>query len=125
MYLHRELTDCNGKTFEMVGVIPETCQYMGKLVRFGYIEIEETVPEFLPEQEKIRGHEFHYFDSTDNGSAFTAVKPSGRASWPCMRVFRQVLAGYPHLYYASNPAFAAHFVAACRRRKESRTEVIH
>ena len=114
MYLHRELTDCNGKTFEMVGVIPETCQYMGKLVRFGYIEIEETVPEFLPEQEKIRGHEFHYFDSSDNGTSCIAKKPVTGKQYECIMAGENYWWGFPHLYYPSNPAFAMHFVEMAR-----------
>ena len=114
MYLHRELTDCNGKTYEMAGVIPETCQYMGKLVRFGYIEIEETVPEFLPEQEKIRGHEFHYFDSSDNGTSCIAKKPVTGKQYECIMAGENYWWGFPHLYYPSNPAFAMHFVEMAR-----------
>ena len=126
MYLEDSLT-LEGRCYQMAGVLTGGTEMKERLVRFGYVTLTAATDEalYLPKGESIRAHEFHYFDSTDNGSAFTAVKPSGRASWPCMRVFRQVLAGYPHLYYASNPAFAAHFVAACRRRKESRTEVIH
>lgn len=114
MYLHRQLTDCNGKTYEMAGVIPETCQYMGKLVRFGYIEIEETVPEFLPEQEKIRGHEFHYFDSSDNGTSCIAKKPVTGKQYGCIMAGENYWWGFPHLYYPSNPAFAMHFVEMAR-----------
>lgn len=114
MYLHRELTDCNGKTFAMAGVIPETCQYMGKLVRFGYIEIEETVPEFLPEREKIRGHEFHYFDSSDNGTFCIAKKPVTGKQYGCIMAGENYWWGFPHLYYPSNPAFAMRFVEMAR-----------
>ena len=114
MYLHRELIDCNGKTYEMAGVIPETCQYMGKLVRFGYMEIEETIPEFLPEQEKIRGHEFHYFDSSDNGTSCIAKKPVTGRKYGCIMAGENYWWGFPHLYYPSNPAFAMHSVEMAR-----------
>lgn len=117
MYLHRELTDGGGKTYEMAGVIPETCQYMGKLVRFGYIEIEERVPGFLPEQEKIKGHEFHYFDSSDNGTSCLATKPVTGKQYGCVMAGENHWWGFPHLYYPSNPAFAMHFVEKARAYK--------
>ena len=41
MYLHSTITGKDSITFEMVGVIPHIYRYKGKLVRFGYIELEE------------------------------------------------------------------------------------
>lgn len=117
MYLHQELTDCDGKTHQMVGVLPETCQYMGKLVRFGYIEIEEATSGFLPEHETIKGHEFHYFDSTGNGTSCIATKPVAGRQYACIRAGKNFWWGFPHLYYPSNPAFAIHFVEMARTYK--------
>ena len=96
------------------------------LVRFGYIELEkkdgETGPAgFLSEGHRIRGHEFHYFDSTQNGDACTARKPGRKRAWDCMVVRGGIMAGFPHLYYRSDPDFAVNFVRACeeeRRRNE-------
>ena len=96
------------------------------LVRFGYIELEkkdgETGPAgYLSEGHRIRGHEFHYFDSTQNGDACTARKPGRKRAWDCMVVRGGIMAGFPHLYYRSDPDFAANFVRACleaRRRNE-------
>ena len=74
---------------------------------------------FLPRGQAIRGHEFHYFDSTDNGNACTAYKPGRKRSWDCMVVRENIMAGFPHLYYRSNPEFAARFVEACRVRAQA------
>ena len=41
MYLHSAIIDMEGKCHAMAGVIRAVCHYAGKLVRFGYIEIEE------------------------------------------------------------------------------------
>lgn len=41
MYLHSSLKDKEGLCHDMAGVIPETCFYTGKRVRFGYIELQE------------------------------------------------------------------------------------
>ena len=84
-----------------------------KLVRFGYVEVSGEGLYFGSGQ-TIRGHEFHYSDSTNNGNACRAVKPDGRA-WDCMVVQGRITAGYPPLYYRSDPAFAEAFVAECRK----------
>lgn len=68
---------------------------------------------FLLEGHRIRGHEFHYYDSTENGSAYKAQKPGSDRSWPCMVVRGNITAGFPHLYYRSDPAFVVNFVQRC------------
>ena len=108
------------KTWKMCGLLPGTCRMTDKLVRFGYIELEKKDGQSgeagcLKEGHRIRGHEFHYFDSTDNGHACTAHKPGRRRSWDCMVVRDNIMAGFPHLYYRSDPDFAAAFVEKCRQ----------
>ena len=108
------------KTWKMCGLLPGTCRMTDKLVRFGYIELEKKDGQSgeagcLKEGHRIRGHEFHYFDSTDNGHACTAHKPGRRRSWDCMVVQDNIMAGFPHLYYRSDPDFAAAFVEKCRQ----------
>jgi cobyrinic acid a,c-diamide synthase len=75
---------------------------------------------YLDPGQTIRGHEFHYSDSTCNGDAFTAVKPNGR-HWDCMVAKGRILAGYPHLYYPSCPPLAERFVSACRDYRQERS----
>ena len=70
----------------------------------------EAQQQLLGVGEEIRGHEFHYFDSTDPGEDYTAKKPIGSRSWNCIHGSGTHAAGYPHLYYWSNPRFAAAFV---------------
>ena len=65
LYLHKSLKDMEGRQYSMAGVIDADADYRGKLVRFGYVELTEKESCFLPEKEGIRGHEFHYFDSTN------------------------------------------------------------
>ena len=125
MYLHEKLTDAKGQTYEMAGVIPEVCHYTGKLVRFGYVEIaEEKTREnmekdkhFLPENSVIKAHEFHYFDSTDNGAACKATKPTTGRQYSCIWTGENYWWGFPHLYYPSNPFFAEHFVSLAKSYK--------
>ena len=68
----------------------------------------------LPEGTKIRGHEFHYYDSSDNGEDCMAVKPVTGKSYPCVIETQNRFLGFPHLYYPSNPGFAENFVEKAR-----------
>lgn len=110
MYLHSFLTDKDGKCFAMAGAIPATCFYTGKLVRFGYITLQERKSCFLPEGMTMKGHEFHYYDSTDSGTDVRAVKPVTGKEYPCIIENDMQWMGFPHLYYPSNPVFAQSFV---------------
>ena len=116
MYLHDTLTDREGTTYQMAGVIPAECQYTGKLVRFGYVEVQlpqgltEKGTAEMPEPEKIKAHEFHYFDSTANGEDCIATKPVTGRSWKCIHASDDHFWGFPHLYYPSNPKFVKWFL---------------
>ena len=116
MYLHDTLTDREGTTYQMAGVIPAECQYTGKLVRFGYVEVQlpqgltEKGTAEMPEPEKIKAHEFHYFDSTANGEDCIATKPVTGRSWKCIHASDDHFWGFPHLYYPSDPKFVEWFL---------------
>lgn len=110
MYLHDAIEDENKERHSMAGVVPGICFRQKRLVRFGYIELMEKHGRFLPEGERIRGHEFHYYDSTDNGDGCIAVKPVTGREYSCVVTGENYWLGFPHLYYPSNPAFAERFV---------------
>lgn len=110
LYLHTMLTDREGRSYPMVGVLSGKCFDTGKLVRFGYIELEEKSGHFLPQGSRIRGHEFHYYDSEDNGADCTAYKPTTGRNYACIHAGENHWYGFPHLYYPSCPEFAEKFV---------------
>ena len=110
MYLHESIAEDEGIEYPMTGAIQASCKNTGKLVRFGYIEITDKQGFFLPVGDKIRAHEFHYYDSTNNGEACVATKPVTGKQYPCVIAGENHWWGFPHLYYPSNPAFARHFV---------------
>ena len=114
LYLHENLADTEGKDWEMAGVIPGSARNTGKLVRFGYVELEEKKPMWLPAGEKIKAHEFHYYDSTENGTSCVATKPVSGRSWECIHAGKTHFWGFPHLYYPSNPSFVRYFIEAMR-----------
>jgi cobyrinic acid a,c-diamide synthase len=119
LYLHDQLETKDHETYPMAGIIHGKAFWAERLLRFGYIEAfpKADIP-FLKKGESIRGHEFHYWDSTNNGACMEAKKPGGRKSWDCVHGKGNLLAGFPHFYYPSNPALPKRFVEACRELKE-------
>ena len=118
MYLHEEMEDRDGAVYSLVGRIHGRTYPTGKLVRFGYVQIRNREEEDLSEGyllpgETVRGHEFHYWDSTDSGEDCVAVKPDGRRKWNCIHMEGNLFAGYPHLYLPSMRGFAERFVRRC------------
>lgn len=114
LYLHDTISDEEGKPYPMVGVIHAGCNKKERLVRFGYLTLTSQVDSFLQPGDAIRGHEFHYYDSEDNGSSAVAQKPVGKRSWQCVHADRNHWWGFAHLAYASNPRFAQNFVNSCK-----------
>ena len=123
MYLQEKLVTERGESYEMCGAIKGQCRYTGKLVRFGYAEFTiKSAPDEnaggkksgLPVNFSVKGHEFHYFDSSNNGSDFTASKPLSDRSWDCIISTPTMLAGFPHLYYRSTPEIVSWFLGGSR-----------
>ena len=116
MYLQEEMEDMEGHSWPMAGVISGKAFRTDRLGRFGYITLTPRKEQMLGmEIGQIRGHEFHYFDTTLNGDAFFAEKPVGGKNWECICANDHMIAGFPHLYYYSNPEVPAAFIRSCRR----------
>ncbi|MCI5995591.1 MAG: cobyrinate a,c-diamide synthase [Blautia sp.] len=116
MYLHESMEDMEGNCYPMAGVIEGKAYKTEKLGRFGYIGLEACEKGILGEgMEGLKGHEFHYFDSTSCGDSFLAQKPNGKRSWSCIHGRENAVMGFPHLYYHSCPEFAAEFLRKCAR----------
>ena len=114
LYLHRELEDMEGASYPMAGVLDARAYRTPRLGRFGYITLTANADTaFLGAGESVRGHEFHYFESESCGGAFRAEKPAGNRAWDCIHSRGSLLAGFPHLYYPSNPKLIERFLRAC------------
>ncbi len=113
LYLHRAVEDAEGRQWPMAGVFPGLCRPAGGLRRFGYVELTARRDNLLCSAgEALRGHEFHYWESDDCGEDFRAQKPLSSRGWDCIHAGPSLFAGFPHLYFYSNPVFAARFVRA-------------
>lgn len=117
MYLHETIQTAGKKSYRMAGAVKGSCSFTGKLVRFGYAAFSEKTggeSGFGTFLKPVKGHEFHYFDSTSNGSSCVAEKPVSGKVWDCAHVLQNSWLGFAHLYYGSNPEFAKRFVEFCR-----------
>ena len=100
LYLGQSLEDANGERWPMAGVLPGQGFRVGRLVRFGYAALTAHADSMLFRAgERLPVHEFHHWDSTDNGTGFTAAKPNGK-QWDCGFANEHFYAGFPHLYWA-------------------------
>ena len=104
LYLGQSLTDAEGQSWPMAGVLPGEAKDAGRLVRFGYAALSADSDSMLFRAgESFPIHEFHHWDSTANGTALAAKKPVGGAEWRCGSVNEHFYAGFPHLYWAGTP----------------------
>ena len=114
LYLHRELEGSDGIFYPLAGVIPDKAWKTNRLGRFGYITLTPDHPDTCLIR-KIKGHEFHYWESGDCGTCWTAKKPLSNRSWSCVHSEQGQIAGFPHLYYPSAPEFAERWLETCRK----------
>lgn len=105
LYLQEHLEDEMGNYWPMAGLIHADGFRTEKLGRFGYISLTQNGAV------RIKGHEFHYWESTAPGSAFRAEKPQSDRGWDCMYRTDSLLAGFPHLYYLSGPDLILSFLS--------------
>ena len=105
LYLHQKLESMDGSVYPMTGLIEAEAYRTEKLSRFGYVVLYDRKGRRV-----AKGHEFHYWDSTCPGSCLKAVKPLSTRSWDCMHVEERMIAGFPHLYYMSNPDWILEFL---------------
>ncbi|MFC7393934.1 cobyrinate a,c-diamide synthase [Scopulibacillus cellulosilyticus] len=115
MFLAESITTTAGKTYPMTGVIPGDIKMQDRLTAIGYRDVTALKSTILLEKgETARGHEFHYSSFYQNGDmqhvyeikGIGGVKEEG-----CY--FPNVVAGYTHLHFASNPNMPKRWVEAC------------
>lgn len=109
MYLHESISDKEQNEYPMVGVVKGKCRYAGHLLRFGYLMCDKDEG-----FKGLKGHEFHYYESDDNGEDISIVKPDGSDERKAMHAGDDHLWGFPHFYYGSKPEFVDEFIEKMR-----------
>ena len=117
MYLAESLEDAEGRSHEMVGLLPARVTMRPPRMSLGYLSVTLTAPTPLgPAGTLARGQEFHFSTlspvpaSVPRAYGVTAPGGATRAEG---YVVGRALMSYVHLHFASNPALARGFVNAC------------
>ena len=115
MYLHQYFRGDDGQRYAWVGAVPGETFMTTSLQHFGYVTLKAEEDNLLGKAgDTIPAHEFHYSKSTLEGEAFTAYKAGSSRSWFGGIAGETLAASYLHLHFLGNPAWAKHFVRACR-----------
>ncbi len=114
MYLQQAITDMKGNNYPMVGVIKGSSTLQKKLSRFGYSTLKAKKDNLLClKGDSFNVHEFHYYDSDNNGDDFEAAKPNSEKKWDCIFATDTLFAGYPHMHFYGNIDCAKRFMQKC------------
>ena len=121
LVLQKTLEDPDGRPLPMAGALEGRAFKTPRLVRFGYANLTAGGDSLLFRKgERFPVHEFHHWDCTQNGAAFTAQKPHTGRAWPCGFAGPGLYAAFPHLYLYGMPGAAARFSATAARFSQRR-----
>ena len=115
MYLGKSLSDLEGVTHPMVGVIPAESAMSQSRLTLGYREVESCSDNpVLQVGQRVRGHEFHWSTLAQQPGAEESVyKVIDQENRPDGFRTSNVWASYVHIHLGSRPGLAARFVETC------------
>lgn len=114
MYMHKSIEGLDEKKYDMLSCFDFESFKTPKLQRFGYIEVEASEDNLLlAKGEKFKTHEFHHWDSTNPGSSCHAVKANKSKEWDCIHAYKNIFAGYPHIYLKANESMPERLTEHC------------
>lgn len=123
LYLHDELEDNTGKAYQMAGVIHAKGCKTQRLQRFGYMTMKAESDNLLAKKgEEFTAHEFHYWSSTDLGTAFSIKKAADESVALGVHATKNLYAGFPHIYFYGNRKAAENFLQKAYDRMEKKDE---
>ena len=104
MYLTDGIEDAEGHFNPMVGAFNCKVQMTGRLQRFGYCNVSYN-------ESVTRAHEFHRSriipaaEEPNYAMSYQLTKPEKNKSWACGLKYKNVLGGYAHFHFWSEPIF--------------------
>jgi len=119
MYLGKSLSDLEGVTHPMIGIIPAESAMSRSRLTLGYREVEScsNSPVLLKGQ-RVRGHEFHWSMLVQQPAAGESVyKVVDQDNRPDGFRTGNVWASYVHIHLGSRPGLASRFVETCTAAK--------
>ena len=122
MYLCRSI-HWQGRSYEMVGIIPAEVQLSKKPEGHGYavVEVIDENP-FFPVGLTLRGHEFHHSSLSSPGDirfAYQVKRGQGVGNQRDGIVYKNLFASYVHLHALGTPEWARGFVSLASKERRS------
>jgi cobyrinic acid a,c-diamide synthase len=114
MYLSKGIIDFDGNEYPMTGILDLKVEMTNQLQHFGYVEVDYQSIQF-------KAHEFHRsrIIQNNNAMAYRVNKFSNpKEAWNGGYIYKNVLAGYPHVHFYSNFEFANFLINRIRKSKE-------
>lgn len=121
------LAECGGFLYlhsfvdhtQMVGLFPGCCTKSDHLQHFGYGTLTSLTDNVLFEKgERTTVHEFHYYQSTQEGESCIERKLRNGKENQCVIATDTLFAGFPHLYFPSQPSMVDRFIDHMKNYKE-------
>jgi cobyrinic acid a,c-diamide synthase len=127
MYLTESITDLDGRTHPMLGLVPGRA-HMADRLTMGYRQVTAARDSILfAAGERLRGHEFHYSEWLERPEELPhAYAVSPRMSEQTREegfAHDNIVASYIHLHFGQDPRLAERFVEACQEWQEHRSAV--
>lgn len=115
MFLTEAIVTTEGDSYPMVGLIPGKVTMQKKLAALGYREVRGKEGNFLlGTEEQAKGHEFHYSTYVTDAELPHAYETKGlRGTKPEGYVQENLVAGYTHLHFGSNPELVKRWIERC------------
>lgn len=115
MFLTEAIVTTDGQSYSMVGLIPGKVTMQKKLAALGYREVRGTDGNFLiGPDEQAKGHEFHYSTYKSEEELPYAYETKGlRGTKPEGYAAGNLVAGYTHLHFGSNPGLVERWIRSC------------
>lgn len=126
MYLTQGVEEAKGEhegspLHEFVGVFPVKVRMLSRRKALGYREAELTADSIIgPPGSVMRGHEYHYSEIEEMPPQIERVyrlRKNGEELGIEGYRYKNCLASYVHLHFASSPKLATSFIAICRKYK--------
>ncbi|MFD2444920.1 cobyrinate a,c-diamide synthase [Bacillus sp. CGMCC 1.16607] len=119
MFLTETIETIERDQYPMVGVIPGVTKMQDRLAAIGYREISELNGNYLfNENQSARGHEYHYstyHPSNEHEKAYYVKGMFGEGEEGFL--YKNVIAGYTHIHFASCPSVLENFLLKCKEWK--------
>ncbi|MCL1979212.1 MAG: hydrogenobyrinic acid a,c-diamide synthase (glutamine-hydrolyzing) [Methanomassiliicoccaceae archaeon] len=117
MYLSKNISDMEGKRYEMCGIFGSESRMRNSERVLGYVQMTSNTDSILCEKGwTVRGHEFHYSATAPAGQeryAFELSLGKGIEKGKDGMMAGNTVAGYTHIHFASNPKIPRRYVDLC------------